>query len=78
MEYTIYCLACGSHVSAGSLETPPQFIAADVLAAALHNPGCELSHTKRHPPTVRWRVEGIVTTYTITPGDYKDAEMILE
>jgi len=78
-EYTTYCLACGGHTSVGSLETPPAFnTGAEVLAVAKHNQPCELSHAKRHPPVVRRRIEGNVTVYTITPGDYKDAEMILE
>lgn len=80
MEYTIYCLACGSHVSEGSLEAVPTFTAADVLAKAQHNPGCDLSHVRRHPPTVKraMSTDGQVTIYRIYPGDFKDAEMVLE
>jgi len=78
MEYTVYCLACGSHSSVGGLDTPPEFSATDVLSHARHNPGCDLSHVKRHPPVIKWRVEGIVTVYRIEPGAYKDAEMVLE
>jgi len=77
-EYTIYCNACGGHTSQGSLETPPTFnTGAEVLAVAKHNQPCALSHAKRHPPVVKWRIEGNVTIYTIEPGAYKDAEMIL-
>lgn len=77
-EYTLYCLACSSHTSQGGLETPPQLSASDVLSLTQHNPGCDLSHPHRSTPVVKKKQEGIVTIYTIYPGAWKDAEMLVE
>ena len=78
MEYTIYCLACGDHLSQGGTIDADMLTAADVLSYIQHNPGCDLSHQQRNAPSIRKKREGSVVIYTITPGRWKDAEMIVE
>lgn len=77
MEYVIYCLACSSHVAEGNLPAFPDWQASDVLVHVQHNPGCDLSDAKRHGPVVTVQTDGNRRIYTIRPGSWKDAELVL-
>jgi hypothetical protein len=64
--------------SVGSLDVAPALKATDVLAEAEHNADCGLNHVMRGNPKVTGKpsvINGVqVTTYTIAPGAWRDAE----